>query len=100
MKKRFVRPLALVLLSATLGGCAVTDTIGGGFGGGGTKSKLKGERISVMTSDESISPDTEISAMKVVLPPPYKNPDWPQPGGYPANAMYHLEAPGPLKQVW
>jgi outer membrane protein assembly factor BamB len=100
MKNRFFRTLALVVLAATLGGCGITDTIGGWFSGGGSKSKLKGERISVMTSDESISPDTEISALKVVLPPPYKNTDWPQPGGYPANAMYHLEAPGPLKRAW
>ena len=36
----------------------------------------------------------------VVLPPPYTNPDWPQPGGYAGNAMYHLAAPGRLRQVW
>jgi len=35
-----------------------------------------------------------------MLPRPYRNPDWPQPGGYSANALYHLEAPGPLRQIW
>jgi outer membrane protein assembly factor BamB len=36
----------------------------------------------------------------VVLPPPYHNPDWPQPGGFPSNAVYHLDAPGPLREIW
>ena len=31
---------------------------------------------------------------------PYRNPEWPQPGGYPSNAMYHLDAPGPLRKIW
>jgi len=101
MNRRFTRAVALVVLTAVaLGGCAMFDTIGGWFSGGGSKSKLRGERISVMANAESISPDTEMKDVKVVLPPPYKNPDWPQPGGYATNALYHLEASGPLRQIW
>ena len=36
----------------------------------------------------------------MVLPPPYRNPEWPQPGGFASNAMYHLDASGHLRQVW
>lgn len=101
MNRRFARAVAFVVLTAVaLGGCAMFDTIGGWFSGGGSKSKLRGERISVMANAESISPDMEMKDVKVVLPPPYKNPDWPQPGGYATNALYHLEASGPLRQVW
>jgi len=64
------------------------------------KSKLKGERISVMSLDESLKPDPTLNDTKILLPPPYANREWPQPGGYPANAMYHLEANGALKEIW
>ena len=42
-----------------------------------------------------LKPDPTIANPPVVLPPPYRNPEWPQPGGYASNAMYHLDAPGP-----
>jgi outer membrane protein assembly factor BamB len=101
MKRRLVLPVALVMAVAlALGGCGAIDTVSGWFSGGGSKSKLKGERISVMANEESLAPDDDLKDVKVVLPPPYKNSDWPEPGGYAANAMYHLEAPGPLQQIW
>src|SRR5579884_4027316 len=31
---------------------------------------------------------------------PVVNPDWPQAGGYPNHAMYHLALPSGLKRVW
>ena len=101
MNKRVARASALVVVAAVaLSGCSILDTVGGWFSGGGSKSKLRGERISVMANAESITPDAEMKDVKVILPAPYKNPSWPQPGGYATNAMYHLEATGPLKQIW
>ncbi|MGH6873188.1 MAG: PQQ-binding-like beta-propeller repeat protein [Rhizomicrobium sp.] len=64
------------------------------------KSDIKGERISVMSTDTSLKPDADLASTQVILPPPYRNDAWPEPGGYAANAMYHLEANGPLQQVW
>jgi outer membrane protein assembly factor BamB len=90
-------------VAVLVAGCAdnpITDTIGSWFQGGNTKSKLRGERISVMTIDETLRIDDSLKTVNVVLPPPYRNDAWPEPGGYAANAMYHLEAPGPLRQVW
>jgi outer membrane protein assembly factor BamB len=90
---------AVAAVALLLGGCAVTDTISGWFSGG-TKSKLKGQRISVMSLDESIKVDATLKDIAIVLPSPYRNTEWPEPGGYADNAMYHLEAPGPLRQIW
>jgi len=101
MKKRAIRSAAFFVAAALLlGGCsAVTDTVGGWFSSP-SKSKLKGQRISVMSLDESVKPDVALKDAPLVLPPPYRNTEWPQPGGFAANAMYHLEAPGPLQQIW
>lgn len=65
-----------------------------------SKTKLQGERVSVMTSEQQISADPQMAGTSVQLPPPYRNTEWPEPGGYADNAMYHLEANGPLKQLW
>jgi hypothetical protein len=101
MTSRPFRIMAAVAAAALLlGGCAVTDKIGGWFSGGPHKSKLKGQRISVMSFDESVKPDPTLKDIGVILPPPYRNTEWPEPGGYADNAMYHLEASGSLQQIW
>jgi outer membrane protein assembly factor BamB len=76
------------------------DTISGWFSPTHKKSSLKGERISVMAEDTSLKPDPDLTKTDVVLPPPYINKEWPEPGGYAANAMYHLTAKGPLRPIW
>jgi outer membrane protein assembly factor BamB len=97
-----MKPRILLVLAAAslLAGCAVTDEIGSWFSSSGKKSTLRGVRIPVMSLDESLKPDPTIATMPVVLPPPYRNTEWPQPGGYAGNAMYHLSAPGRLREVW
>ncbi|MEI9886614.1 MAG: PQQ-binding-like beta-propeller repeat protein [Rhizomicrobium sp.] len=101
MNLRDFRNIVLVLTVALFtASCAMTDVVGSWFESGNKKSKLRGERISVMTIDETLRIDDTLKAVPVVLPPPYKNAEWPEPGGYSSNAMHHLEAPGPLRPVW
>jgi len=101
MSLRPYRSFAVLAATAILlGGCQMFDMVGGWFSGPGKVSKLKGERISVMSLDESLKPDPTLKGTDVVLPPPYRNDEWPEPGGYASNAMYHLEASGPLQQIW
>jgi outer membrane protein assembly factor BamB len=102
MNTRHARAISAVLaLAFLLAGCSdITDTVGSWFNSSGKKSKLRGERISVMTIDETLRIDDSLKDVPVVLPPPYKNTEWPEPGGYASNAMYHLEAPGPLRVLW
>lgn len=99
MIKPIFRVALCVVLAFTLTGCGMFDFASDWFSST-KKSKLKGERISVMSLDESLKPDPTLKDVSVVLPAPYKNADWPQPGGYPANAMYHLEADGGLHEAW
>jgi len=100
MTMRTLHPTLLFAAAAiALAGCSTLTSIGNLFDSE-KKVNLKGERISVMTTDETLAPDPDLKGQKVLLPPPYKNAAWPEPGGYAANAMYHLYAPGPLQQVW
>src|SRR5262245_40898052 len=100
MRSRVVR-FSLVLAAASLlGGCSVLDEGGGWFSTSGKKSNLRGVRIPVMSLDADLKPDPTVANTPIQLPPPYSNPEWPQPGGYASNAMYHLAAPGRLREVW
>jgi outer membrane protein assembly factor BamB len=92
--------LALAAVGMLLSGCTVFDTIGGWFSSAGKKSNLRGVRIPVMALDENLKVDPTLANTRILLPPPYRNADWPQPGGYPTNAMYHLSAPGRLRRIW
>ena len=98
--QRGIGAVLLVSAALALGGCANTmDTVSGWFSAA-RKSNLKGERISLLNSDEAIRPDPTLASSAVLLPAPYHNTEWPQPGGFPSNATYHLDAPGPLREVW
>jgi outer membrane protein assembly factor BamB len=99
MNRSFFRVAVCLTLALSLAGCDTFDFVSDWFSSS-SKSKLKGERISVMLSDDALKPDYTLRSVAVVLPPPYRNGEWPQPGGFAANAMYHLEAGGALKQVW
>ncbi len=89
---------ALVSLVAltTLAGCdTISDLVSSETG-----ERLPGERISVMALERSLEADPRIATLEVVLPRPYLNTDWPQPGGYADNAMHHLQASGALDELW
>jgi len=94
---------AAAAAALALSGCAQLDAVTeltSGWFTSAHKSNIKGERISILAGQESLKPDPDLKGERVVLPKPYLNQDWPQPGGYPANAMYHLEANGPLNVAW
>ncbi|WP_341705315.1 PQQ-binding-like beta-propeller repeat protein [Ferrovibrio sp.] len=64
------------------------------------KSKIAGERISVLSFDSQLDPDPQLADTPVELPKPWANSDWPQGGGYPGHAMYHLALPASLQRAW
>src|ERR1700712_1142494 len=96
------RGLVLVCLAASLllSGCSVLDEVSSWFSSSGKKSNLRGVRIPVISLDSDLKADAALTGTPVLLPPPFRNPDWPQPGGYASNAMYHLAVPGRLREVW
>ena len=100
-----MRPLSNIaaLLAASLLLSACSGPIYDGFIDLFSSTKttnLRGMRVSLAGAEESLVVDPAVAAVPVLLPQPFRNPDWQQPGGYASNALYHLEAPGPLRQVW
>ena len=85
--------LALAAAALALASCGLFDS-------SSNKTKLQGTRISVLALDKALTPDPALAKVAVVLPPPYANPSWPEPGGYANHAMYHLALPEKFKEIW
>src|SRR5215468_5078969 len=87
--------LTAVLLAATFS-LAACDT----FFGEPDGPPLPGERISVLRLNRTLVPDPALADLRVRLPEPYANTEWPQPGGFSTHAMQHLAAEGSLNKAW
>lgn len=92
---RLLRTL-IVLLPLLIAGCDWVESMLPS----NKKPPLPGERIAVMVNERDLDPDPRVSDLRVLLPRPYVNAAWPEAGGVPTHAMYHLAtAPAPVK-VW
>lgn len=79
-------------LIGLLGGCGMFKPSAG--------DKLEGERISILGMDKLLEADPRVADTEVIIPKPYVNADWPQPGGYADHAMHHLALPEDLNPAW
>ena len=89
--------LALAILIG-LAGCGGLGS--GGFFGETTDTPLPGERIPIMLLDTQLKADPALQDVEVILPRPFINEDWPQPGGNTAKSLGHLDAADVLTEVW
>ncbi len=87
----------LLLAAAILSGCAEAKSF---LGFGTYKAPLPGTRVSVLQLNQSLVADPALADVKVLLPQPFDNPDWPQAGGYPSHAMHHLALGNALNVAW
>jgi outer membrane protein assembly factor BamB len=63
------------------------------------KPPIPGTRIAVMTTKRGLEVDPGYTP-RIALPPPFANPEWPQPGGTPAHEMSHLALPDSIARAW
>jgi outer membrane protein assembly factor BamB len=84
------RGAALLLGAGALAGCDLF---------GSDKAKLPGRRETIMATRRGLAVD-EGAPLKVVLPTPVTNANWPQAGGNPAHLMGHLAARPALGEAW
>lgn len=68
--------------------------------GGDKKVHLEGTRISVLDLDKQLVPDPKLTATPILLPKPFENTAWPEAGGYPNHAMYHLALGDRISRAW
>ena len=88
---------ALVLAAAALAACGEG---GKDLFGNANKTKLEGTRISVLNLEHNLKPDPQLNVLAIRVPPPYPNNAWPDAGGYPDHAMYHLSLRNTLERAW
>jgi outer membrane protein assembly factor BamB len=67
---------------------------------GGIYSDSERERISVLTFEQQLEVDPAIADVRVILPRPYENRNWPQDGGTAANTVQHLALGATLERAW
>lgn len=92
--RKFTRPIAaLALAGLLLGGCEL-------FGGEKEGPPLPGRRTAVLPEDAVLEPDRRIADVRVQLPRPSANSEWPQNGGYPSHAMHHLSLGRDPRRAW
>jgi len=87
-RRRFVSVLAA---SLTTGACGLFED---------KKTRLPGDRISVLGLDRTVAADPNVANLPINLPSPAVNADWPQPGGNPAHAMGSPALGNGVKKVW
>lgn len=83
-------------LAAMLAGCSV---LGGGKNKG-PKTPVVGNRVSILSSEKDAEPDASLVDVPVILPDPYVNEEWAQPGGNAAKLMGNVALGASPSQAW
>jgi outer membrane protein assembly factor BamB len=65
-----------------------------------SKTRLPGERVSVLLFDPTLKPDPTIADEGVALTPPYVNAEWPQVGGSPLHTIRHVALGDVPRRAW
>ncbi|MFC0103310.1 outer membrane protein assembly factor BamB family protein [Sphingopyxis terrae] len=91
-KRQYV--ICAMMLALPLAGC-------GAFKGkGGPRTPTVGERVSILSNDNSIKVDPTTAAVAVVLPDPVLNADWAQSGGNASKSMGHPALGAARTKAW
>ncbi|APZ98974.1 pyrrolo-quinoline quinone [Sphingopyxis sp. QXT-31] len=82
------------LMALSLAGCGVFK------GDGGPKTPTVGERVSILSNDNSVKVDSATASVAVVLPEPAVNANWAQSGGNASKSMGHPALGASRSQIW
>ncbi len=90
-----IRPLLIAAACGALSACSVVGDV---FDGDDPPQIVRGERIPILTAEQTLSVDPD-QATPANVPPPYVNASWPQTGGAPTHAMQNPDGGG-LSRAW
>ena len=85
--------------SASLGGCAVLDSVRGDAGKKNNTPTV-GNRVDILGGERDMEVDPALANVSVILPPAVVNDAWPQPGGNASKSPGHIELGQGLAQIW
>jgi len=92
-----LRPLAVLAAAAALSSCSsvgrAADAIWP-FNNNSPRERAPEEgRISILSSEQDLTPDPQLAQRTIVVPAPSPSSDWMQPGGVASNAPVHIQGP-------
>lgn len=90
----------LPLVASLVATLALSACGAGDFFGEDAEIPLPGERIAVLQIGEGLKQDPELADVPVILPRPYVNAFWSQPGGNAPKALGHVDAGDNLALAW
>lgn len=71
-----------------------------GGGGAGNRDTIEGDRYSVLTFEQQLKVDPQVTNVQIVLPKPHLNENWAQAGGNMQHIFHHLEISDNPKKIW
>ncbi|PCI45171.1 MAG: pyrrolo-quinoline quinone [Alphaproteobacteria bacterium] len=80
--------------------CGMLIACGGSSDSAKKGKKLDGERIPVLTFEQTLTENAELANLQVQLPKPYTNKNWSQAGGNQRHNMQHLNLGDDPKKIW
>ncbi len=80
--------------------CGALVACSGGSEDTTNSKKLTGERIPVLTFEQTLTENKELANLQVQLPRPYANKNWPQAGGNQHHVMQHLSLGSNPQKIW
>ena len=86
--------VGVALIALALAGCGVFK------GDGGPKTPTVGDRVSILSNDNSVKVDPATASVAVVLPDPVVNANWAQSGGNASKSMGHPALGASRSQIW
>lgn len=95
-------PIALVAAATALSACSTVNRIGGMFDGHDTPQATAPEegRISILSAEQTLTPDPNLASRTIVVPPPVPVGDWTQPGGLANNSPPNSTGSAVLERAW
>lgn len=89
------RTALLLAAMASLSACGIV-----GGKNKGPKTPVVGDRVSILSTERDAEADPALADVPVVLPDPYVNTEWSQPGGNSAKLMGHVALSGSPQAIW
>ncbi len=100
-------PLAAMAAAAALSACSTVSRVGDavwpfdGNGDGGARAEAPDDgRVSILAFEQQLTPDPELAARTIVVPPSTTVTEWGQPGGTADNSPPQSSGSAVLERAW